>query len=58
MTYFDSISTFKSNAIKAFGKVFEVESLADYPNLAIKLESLAVCDPTADEHCNPKLHGQ
>ena len=55
MTYHDSISTFKSNAIKALGKIFEIESLADYPNLAIELESLAGCDPTADEDCNLKL---
>ena len=55
MTYHDSISTFKSNAIKAFGKIFEIESLADYPNLAIELESLAGCDPEADEDCNLKL---
>ena len=55
VTYHDSISTFKSNAIKAFGKIFEIESLAKYPNLAIELESLAGCDPTADADCNLKL---
>ena len=53
-TYYDSISTFKSNAIKALGNIFEIESLADYPNLAIELESLAGCDPEADEDCNLK----
>ena len=55
MTFYDSISTFKSNAIEALGKLFEIESLVDYPNLATELESLARFDPTADEDCNLKL---
>ena len=32
-----------------------MESMAEYPNLAIELESLAGCNPTADGDCNLKL---
>ena len=54
-TYQDSISAFKSNAIEAFGKIFEIESLSEYPNLTSELESLVGCDPAADGDCNLKL---
>ena len=32
-----------------------MKSLSEYPNLANELESLAGCDPAADEDCNLKL---